>query len=143
MLNLESQIKQSDLLRSAFSSRTLKKAFRNVLPEVLFLNTVMSAGLVLSLVSRENFSLTHHGCHVPVSTASLDGPECIRFSIGNVMLKIPAGLKVNTDRTLNSLPRHDWPSSRGQYSNICQTSVALIVHTLVFLSFFFNHEVFF
>lgn len=107
---------------------------------MLFLNMVMSAGLVPSLVPHENFSLTDHGCHAPVS--SLDGPECIRFSIGNVMLKIPAWLKANPDRALNSPPCHDWPSSRGHSlitATSAETPVALVVHTLTsfFLSFFF------
>lgn len=40
-------------------------------------------------------------------------PECIRFSIGNAVLKILAWLKVYTDRSLNSPPCDDLPSSRG------------------------------
>ena len=40
-------------------------------------------------------------------------PECIRFSIGNVVLKILAWLKVYTDRNPNSLPCDDVPSSQG------------------------------
>lgn len=40
-------------------------------------------------------------------------PECIRFSIGNAVLKILAWLKVYTDRSLNSPPCDDLPSSQG------------------------------
>lgn len=58
-------------------------------------------------------------------------PECIRFSIGNAVLKILAWLKVYTDRSLNSPPCDDLPSSQGhlvlcwQSNCICRTTVTL------------------
>lgn len=39
--------------------------------------------------------------------------ECIKFSIGNAVLKILTWLRVHTDRSPNSLPHDDLPSSQG------------------------------
>lgn len=54
------------------------------------------------------------------------------------MLKIPAWLKVNTDRTLNSPPCHDWPSSRGHSVFITTSAEPLsLSHADVIFFFFF------
>lgn len=49
-------------------------------------------------------------------------PECIRFSIGNVVLKILAWLKVYTDRSLDSPPCDDSPSPQG-HSVLCRLTL--------------------
>lgn len=54
------------------------------------------------------------------------------------MLKIPPRLKVNTDRTLNSPPCHDWPSSQGHSVFITSAEPLSLSHADVI--FFFNDK---